>query len=170
MSLKLSQGLYPALEEILGSAEEARRQVRAAQVEDAYQTAVVDVFKKAAPLVLKHTNAVYCFEEKGVMQFVIYTDDSSIRSSLDARQEWMKIALYKQGLTFSLFKVLPAQKSIKTRHPFENVQILPQKPVFREISASEMAEIEEFVTPIEDEIVKEAFKQALISDLKTREI
>lgn len=169
MAVSLSQGIYSAFEELYGSPAEARKQLRAAEVENLYQTAVEEVFKKAAALVLKHTNAVYAFEENGIKKFVVYSDDSSIRSSLDARQELLKISLFKQGLQFSYFKVLPAQKSIKTRHPFENARISPQKPVLRELSEQELAEIEEFVAPIEDEKVREAFKKAVISDLKTRE-
>ena len=61
--VSLSQEMYSVFEQITGSAEQARIQMRAVQVEDAYQTAVQNVFGRAATLVLKRTNAVYCFEE-----------------------------------------------------------------------------------------------------------
>ena len=168
MTLSLSQGVYSVFEQMLGSADEIRKQIRAAQVEEAYQQAVQDVFKNAAPLVLKHTNAVYCFEEKGVRQFVVYADDSSIRSSLDARQGLLEIALFKKGIHFSQFKALASQKSIKKRHPFEKYTACPRKPALSDLTDEELHSVEEFVSSVEDEGVREALKQAVISDLRTK--
>ena len=167
MVVSLSQGLRSAFGSIFGSAEEARKQIRAAQIEDMYQQAVQQVFKAAAPLVLKHTNAVYCFEEKGTAQFVVYADDGSIRASLDARQELLKIDLFKQGLRYSSFKALPAQKSIKARHPFDAVVAQPIAPIMREITPQERRQAQEFVSSVEDLGVREALMQAVISDMRT---
>ena len=166
--VSLSSGINAALEELFESDEEARKNYRIVQLEDVFQEVTQVVFKRGASLVLKHVNAVYLFEEKGVKKFVIYSDDSSVRSSLDARREFLKIHLFKQGIVFDEMSILPAQRTIKGRHPFENAPKMAQKPVLRDLTAEEMAEIEEFVAPMENEIVKEAFKQALMSDYRTR--
>ena len=166
--VSLSQEMYSVFEQLTGSAEQARIQMRAVQVEDAYQTAVQNVFGRAAALVLKRTNAVYCFEEKGVTQFVVYSDDSGVRSSLDARQGLLKIDLFKQGIDFMQFKVLPAQRSIKNRHPFENAVVARPKARLRELTAEELAEVDKFVSSVEDKGVREALRQAVISDLRAQ--
>lgn len=169
MSVTLSRELYTVLSDAIGSPDEARKLARTAQVEQAYQIAVEQVFKNAAQLVLKHTNAVYCFEEKGAMQFAVYADDSSIRSSLDARQELLKIALLKQGVSFSKFKALPAQKSIKTRHPFAHATLsfAPPRPL-RDLTEEELREVDAFVSSIEDSGVRNALREAVISDLRAK--
>ena len=167
MTVSLSQGIFAAVEELYGSADEVCKQVKAAQIEEMYKSAVQSVFGNAAYLVLKHTNAVYCFTEKEITQFIVYANDSSIRSSLDARQELLKIALYKQGLQFSQFKVLPAKKSIKDRHPFEKMTQSAKTPVFRNVSEQELQQVDNLVASVEDLSVREALKQAVISCLKT---
>ena len=167
MAVLLSQGIFTVFEELYGSADEVRKQVKAAQIEEIYKNAVQSVFGNAAYLVLKHTNAVYCFTEKEITQFIVYANDSSIRSSLDARQELLKIALFKQGLQFSQFKVLPAKKSIKDRHPFEKVAQSAKMPVFRKVTEQELQQVDNLVASIEDSGVRESLKQAVISCLKT---
>ena len=167
MAVSLSQGIFTVIEELYGSADEVRKQVKAAQIEEIYKNAVQSVFGNAAYLVLKHTNAVYCFTEKEITQFIIYANDSSIRSSLDARQELLKIALFKQGLQFSQFKVLLAKKSIKDRHPFEKMAQSAKTPVFRKVTEQELQQVDNLVASIEDSGVRESLKQAVISCLKT---
>ena len=168
MARSLQNCLGSVLEELFKSNEEVRKQYKTAQLEDLFQEVVEDVFKNAAFLVLQHVNAVYLFEEKGIRQLVVYTDDSSVRSSLDARQGLLKIFLLKRGISYDAAKFLPSQRSIKMRHPYKNAKTRPLEAEIRELTAEELKEAEEFASFIEDEMVKEAFKKAYISDLQTR--
>ena len=80
----------------------------------------------------------------------------------------MKIALYKQGINFDTFKIFPSKRTIRERHPFkEKISCFPKKEA-RTLTESEIKNIEDFVSLIEDKKVREALKQALISDLKTQ--
>ena len=66
------------------------------------------------------------------------------------------------------FKVLPAQRSIKNRHPFENAVVARPKARLRELTAEELAEVDKFVSSVEDKGVREALRQAVISDLRAQ--
>ncbi len=122
----------------------ARKALRTAQVQSAWKNAIEEVYKDAAALVLQHINAVYILsadtpvfgDRDGVprkktsaaanpvpssdtgTQLVVYADDSLIRSDLDARQEFLKLYLNKQGEHVETFHVLPSRFGMHERHPF----------------------------------------------------
>ena len=169
MPTTLSQGIYSFLNSLdEQNSKQLYIQQYTAHIEEVYQKAVETVFKQASYLVLQHTNAVYLLQKEEQTQFLIYSDDSGIRASLDARQGFLKIALYKQGINFDTFKIFPSKRTIKERHPFkEKISCFPKKEA-RTLTESEIKNIEDFVSLIEDKKVREALKQALISDLITQ--
>ncbi|MDO4182069.1 MAG: hypothetical protein Q4E12_00445 [Coriobacteriia bacterium] len=96
----------------------------------AFAQAIVDVYGlKAAALVLRHVQGVYVMDEEG--QFPgnakppkllrIYTDDPTIRADLDARQEFIKMNLAKQGFRADKVKLYASTFGMKERQPFADV-------------------------------------------------
>ncbi len=176
MSKPLDKAVFSLLQELCNSDNEKAIQARALQVELAYEQAIHQIFFKEASLILQHTNAVYCFVEKEKETFVVYCDDSTVRSFLDTKQGILKIALQQQGFNYRIFKALPSKKSIKDRHPFCHTASLynhtqtktSQNQVVQltsKLSQEEKEEVDMFVSEIEDNGIKQALKQAVISYL-----
>ncbi|WP_165248556.1 hypothetical protein [Adlercreutzia sp. ZJ141] len=51
-------------------------------------------------------------------QLIVYSDDSMVRSDLDARQEFLKMRLRESGEYIEKFKILPSKMDMRSRHPF----------------------------------------------------
>ena len=166
---RLAQELDNVLLECFGDDEESRKQYATAKLEEAFQEAVVAVFKGGASFVLPLINMVFIKREERGAELIVYSEDSAVRSSLDARQGLLKHFLIKQGVFYDTFTVLPSKRTIKERHPYKYVPVKETPLPKRTLSEQELAAIEEFVAPLDDEIVKEAFKKALISDFQTRD-
>lgn len=144
---------------------------RASQVRDRWATAVraVYVSDETVEFILSHVNAVYIVED----ELIVYADDSLVRSDLDARQEFLKMALYSQGeRVFARFKILPSKFGMKQRHPFgapaclnpsrgslEQDQRLDAAPTFTESQADQL------VSSVSDPSLREALKRAVMADL-----
>lgn len=119
--LKRGMGELPA---------QAVRSARVAEVHYRWKTAVEQVYKESAPLVLNHTNAVYIMrpdesDDKlaqrvppGKTLLIVYSDDSMVRSDIDARQEFLKMRLNEQGEHVEFFSIKASKQGMKTRHPF----------------------------------------------------
>lgn len=149
-----------------GSDSVAAKARRAAVVRDRWASAVraVYVTDEAVDFVLSHVNAVYIVDD----QLIVYSDDSMVRSDLDARQEFLKLALNAQGESvFSRFKILPSKFNMKARHPFATCS---KKPDLRGNNPDQPlrfdpARAESMVEGVADEKVRQALKRAIVADL-----
>ena len=115
---RLSESIKSCLDAVGVNDESARKARRAAEVQQAWRAAIEKVYQDAAPFVLSHINAVYILKESGVSYAVVYADDSLIRSDIDARQEFLKMALAESGERVETFRILASRFSMKERHPF----------------------------------------------------
>lgn len=186
---KLGEGLNELMV-VLGSADEATRMAaRSAEVNVHWRTAVEAVYKDAADLVLDHINAVYVMAPDEVVGgrptaptpdggtvLVVYSDDSLIRSDLDARQEFLKMKLKEQGERVETFKIMPSRFEMKARHPFRRDKDDVSTPRFNDtrtppepleaLTPDERAHLESQVSSIENSAVRTALLKAMAADLR----
>lgn len=172
---RLSESIRSCLDAVGANDESSRKARRAAEVQQAWKLAVEKVYQDAAPFVLSHINAIYVLKENGVACVVVYADDSLIRSDIDARQEFLKMALAELGERVETFRILASRFTMKDRHPFaetsaEDDEYDPSR-IFEKtrrtpISDEEQARVDACVEPIEDERVRNALKRAMIAEIE----
>ncbi len=174
---------------VLAAGDDASRKAqRAAAVNVAWRNAVEAVYKDAAEMVLDHVNAVYIMAADEMVkgaptkashtgtgaQLVVYSDDSLIRSDLDARQEFLKMKLKEQGEHVETFKILPSRFDMKARHPFRRAESSggggrPPRPMSDEaprapLTPEEQAALEASVEAVESPTVRKALERAIRAD------
>lgn len=178
---RLSAGLDALLGSLGADDEASRRAQRAAQVETMWRQAVEKVYKDAAQLVLDHVNAVYIMAEEGApadapKTMTVYVDDSTIKSDLDARQEFLKLFLLEQGEPIGRFRLLSPRFDMRGRHPFRSSDGEGGAPVaaqayslaFRPLTDGEREEVEATTSRIEDDSVRTALKKAMTAHLESK--
>ncbi len=188
----LGDGMKELLALLGGGEDEASRKAqRAASVNHRWKTAVEAVYKDAASLVLDHVNAVYIMKAddvddaraadqvtNGGTVLVVYSDDSLIRSDIDARQEFLKMKLNEQGEHVEAFCIKPSRFDMKARHPFRSGEggaapeadpLAPARraPV-RLLTQEERAKVEGQVAGIENRRVREALAKAMAADMQRK--
>ena len=172
---RLSESIKSCLDAVGVNDESARKARRAAEVQQAWKSAVEKVYQDAAPFVLSHINAVYILKENGVSCAVVYADDSLIRSDIDARQEFLKMALAEVGEHFETFRILASRFSMKERQPFAETSIdgneydpsrIFEKTRRAPISDEDRIRVDACVESIEDEKVRTALKRAMIAEIE----
>lgn len=164
---------------------------RAAAVNVAWRNAVEAVYKDAAEMVLDHVNAVYIMAAGETVagapakaqptgtgsQLVVYSDDSLIRSDLDARQEFLKMKLKEQGEHVDTFRILPSRFDMKARHPFRRPAdpaeasgeaTAPAQPAREPLSEEERAALDESVQAVENDAVRRALERAIRADMNRK--
>lgn len=187
---KLGDGLNELMS-VLGTADEAtRKAARSAEVNVRWRGAVEAVYKDAAELVLDHVNAVYVMSADeveggrptpptpdGGSVLVVYSDDSLIRSDLDARQEFLKMKLNEQGEHVEAFKIMPSRFDMKARHPFRRDKDDVGGPAntamrnhlsepLETLDEEARAHLEAQVETVENPAVKAALLKAMAADLQ----
>lgn len=134
--MKIGNALNDLMAQLAAGDDASRKAQRSAAVNVAWRNAVEAVYKDAAEMVLAHVNAVYIMGADEVVagapvktsrtgtgsQLVVYSDDSMIRSDLDARQEFLKMKLKEQGEHVETFRILPSRFEMKSRHPFARAE------------------------------------------------
>lgn len=172
---RLSESIKSCLDAVGVNDESARKARRAAEVQQAWRAAIEKVYQDAAPFVLSHINAVYILKESGVSYAVVYADDSLIRSDIDARQEFLKMALAESGERVETFRILASRFSMKERHPFAEASTddneydpsrIFEKTRRTPISDGDLARVESCVESIEDEKVRIALKRAMVAEIE----
>ena len=185
---KLGESINELMTVLAAGDDAARKAQRAAAVNVAWRNAVEAVYKDAAEMVLDHVNAVYIMAADEVVkgaptkashtgtgaQLVVYSDDSLIRSDLDARQEFLKMKLKEQGEHVETFKILPSRFDMKSRHPFRRAEAggggarsarlvrdeAPRVP----LTPEEQAALEASVDAVESPTVRRALERAIRAD------
>ena len=185
---KLGESINELMTVLAAGDDASRKAQRAAAVNVAWRNAVEAVYKDAAEMVLDHVNAVYIMAADEVVkgapmkashtgtgaQLVVYSDDSLIRSDLDARQEFLKMKLKEQGEHVETFKILPSRFDMKSRHPFRRVEAdggpaRSARPVRDEaprvpLTPEEQAALEASVDAVESPTVRRALERAIRAD------
>lgn len=184
---KLGESINELMTVLAAGDDASRKAQRAAAVNVAWRNAVEAVYKDAAEMVLDHVNAVYIMAADEVVkgaptkashtgtgaQLVVYSDDSLIRSDLDARQEFLKMKLKEQGEHVETFKILPSRFDMKSRHPFRRAEAgggaRSARPVRDEaprvpLTPEEQAALEASVDAVESPTVRRALERAIRAD------
>lgn len=169
----LAKSIEAFIASLTESNEYAKKEKRAAFVQSTWQHAVQKVYGDAAEFILSHTNAVYILFEQGEKCLVVYSDDSLVRSDLDARQEFIKLHFRSAGEDVASFRILASRFGMKDRHPFSasdkdstEVSKLFEKAVRTPLSVEKEREVARLVSVVEDERLREALKAAIVAELE----
>ena len=160
---RLKEGIDELLREGDSSLAKARR---VAQIHARFEEAVAQVYDANAPFVLDHVNGVYLVDS----HITLYVDDSMVRSDLDMRQEFVRMALAERGeVVEGRFKILASSFGMKERHPFrkrEVVELDPKAAIQKKPRSGIVTEeqADSLVSGIEDPRVKEALRKAILAD------
>ena len=186
--MKIGNALNDLMTQLAAGDDASVKAQRAAAVNVAWRNAVEAVYKDAAEMVLGHINAVYIMGADEVVagapskashtgtgsQLVVYSDDSLIRSDLDARQEFLKMKLKEQVETF---RILPSRFEMKSRHPFRREEDPAtssssrtgrSEPPRPPLTPEELAALEEHIESVESPAVRAALARAIRADTKRR--
>ncbi|WP_165042852.1 hypothetical protein [Adlercreutzia sp. ZJ138] len=109
-------------------------------------------------------------------QLIVYSDDSMVRSDLDARQEFLKMKLRESGEYIERFKILPSKMDMRSRHPFLDEDGNLKKGSDENISRSDRFEklkvpaetfdiLIDHVKDIDNEQVKKSLDKAIRANL-----
>lgn len=189
--MKIGNALNDLMTQLAAGDDASVKAQRAAAVNVAWRNAVEAVYKDAAEMVLGHINAVYIMGADEVVagapskashtgtgsQLVVYSDDSLIRSDLDARQEFLKMKLKEQGEHVETFRILPSRFEMKSRHPFRREEDPATSSASRAgrsepprppLTPEEHAALEEHIESVESPAVRAALARAIRADTKRR--
>ena len=146
---------------------------RAAEVSSKWKDAIEKVYGDAAPFILEHTNAVYILREEEKKKLVVYMDDSLVRSDIDARQEFIKLALSAAGEDLSSFHIAASRFRMKERHPYapcgdrDSSTMNPfEKASRRPLTEEEKEEVDCIVSSVEDPRLRESLKAAITAEME----
>lgn len=182
--MSLGEGLRSMLKALGGSDPETVRAQRVAEVHVRWKIAVEAVYKDAASLVLDHTNAVYIVSPEktkdpaadkvgqGHTLLVVYTDDATVRSDIDARQEFLKLKLNEQGERIDVFSIKASRRDMLKRHPYRGEGVgegfVPPtpKPAKPQIDLSAAQRLKEQASKVEPASLRESIVKALDANSK----
>lgn len=186
--------LAQCIHELFEGNPEAQKRLRLGrrieEVRDRWLRAVDEVYGPSAEEILKHINAVVSMragDVRGIkvparlaaedIVFLVYCDDSLIRSDLDMRQEFLKARLIMQGERIDSFLVIPSTWTMRDRHPFvqggkssEKSKAQEQRAILQKLaaqrsterlSASEEAFVQESLKVLEEGPLRDAAEAAM---------
>lgn len=205
----LSSGISGFLAAHKEAQERFALQSRVKAVHALWEAAVAQVYRPLGPqairMVLEHINAVYIMKAGQVkharvpalladedLVLVVYCDESLFRTDLDARQEFLKMALRKQGENVEAFVIIPTPPRMLNRHPFgrkeeetsllpgstnaqasasqtqrESVGILAGKREIRPLDAADEELVARCTAKIEDARLRKAVENAMKASLRS---
>ena len=151
---------------------------RALIVQGMFRQAIEQVYKESASYILSHINAVYISPNAttGEKELIIYADESLIRADLDARQEFIKMALFAQGEEIHAARFVASRGNMKKHHPFMEIEDIehnnPQYLVYfsqtrHPLDDSQQAAVDAATELIEDQRVAQSFSKAMRANLET---
>ena len=101
------------------------------RVQNAFARAVARVFKSPAAtrLVLENVQAVYVMRDtrpykQGATPEIylqIYSSDSTVRSELDMRRDWIRLALIEEDIHYDDMKIYASKLNMKKRKPYKDL-------------------------------------------------
>lgn len=174
----LQDKLQAVFNELPIKGEAALKMRRALIVQGLFRQAIEQVYKEKASYILSHINAVYILKDKETndKELIIYADDSLIRADLDARQEFIKVALFAQGEEIRSARFIASRGNMKKHHPFVEIEDIeydnPQYLVYftqkhHPLDEGQEAAVEAATELIEDQRVAQSFSKAMRANLET---
>ena len=166
----LIQAAIPDIE-VLDAQEKKARSIR-----ERFADSICHVFKpEAAVLVLSHVQGVFlreetkpCKDDFEVVRRVleIHSDDSTVKSELDARQESIKMQMMKRGLFYDDTRLKASRGMMRQNAPFavrvEELQGVQERLAAWEPSHDMSAdEVDALVAEVSDERLREVIRRAL---------
>ncbi len=100
---------------------------RAARIQTAFAESLMASMEtpEAGAFMLEHIQAVYVMKDgaprkSGKVPIVlrIYSDDSVVRTELDARQEWVRLQLARRGIRYDKMIIHASRYGMRKRRPF----------------------------------------------------
>ena len=149
-----------------------KKMLVAKQVENAFARAICKVFGNmdAARFVLLRVQSVYVMRDtrpykRGAhvdVYLYVYSSDSTVRSELDMRQEWIRIALASENIHYDKMKVYASKLGMKKREPYKNY-FDDKEEVKQDIMRHTLsdAEIEHIAINVENSNVRRALEHAM---------
>lgn len=140
--------------------EELAKALRAGEVRSMWASLVEEE-------ILAHTNGVYVVHDDGRMIMHVYVDESIFAAELNNRRELIQLLCNERfGESIEEFQIHISYGLMKKRYPFKK-ELLPEgRRILRSLSQDEMESIEKTCLSIENDRLRECFKQAMINDLK----
>ncbi len=159
-----------------------RKALQAKRVQNAFARAIEHVFKNedAVALVLKNVQAVYVMRDtrpykRGATPDVylqIYSSDSTVRSELDMKRDWIRLALLEEDIHFDKMKIYASKLNMKKRKPYkqylerksaESTLGIAGKNMSGDVSRHSLSEkdMEEIASRVENAEVSRALSRAL---------
>lgn len=131
--------------------------------------AVRRMWKGLVPeIFLEHTNNVFVFDKDGRREMHVYVDDSLFAAELNAQREIIKWRCLEEfGEKIDDFHIHVSRGSYKDQHPFADDA--GHEAVWQELaplSSEDAALVDDACAQIDDPKLKEAFREAMISDLQ----
>jgi hypothetical protein len=183
---KLRSIAFDVIQAMGGSAEDAARSARAAEVQRMWES----IMRAGGDdYILEHTNNVFILDSRDVRtprrgmddrkdagatgvgkQLLAYVDESIVAAELNARRELVKLQFFEQfGEEIDEFKIFISRGQYKSHHPFVHDEdtpsyIEPATPV--PLTAEEQASVREQLAGIEDPRLRRAVERAMVADLE----
>lgn len=177
-TVRLSDVISKEIDCLSADSSGLRRAQRAAEVHRLWKDAVSKVYGDAAPFVLSHVNAVYIMRTEEGSVLDVYTDDSLVRSDIDARQEFLKMALRALGEHVETFRIKASRFSMKANHPFveggdgttdESIPDLSEKARRTPIDDAQLEEVRRIASRVENLRVRAALENAMVAEIEFQE-
>lgn len=124
------------------------------------------LFKKC---VLAHTNSVYIFDDNGIKVFIVYVNDSTVLTELNARREWIALEFKKKfNEDIDEFKINISKGSYRKNLPYKERKNISYQDKTSPIplTKEELSEVEEIATQIESEELRKKFIRAAVRDME----
>ncbi|MGN0262592.1 MAG: DUF721 domain-containing protein [Eggerthellaceae bacterium] len=117
---------------------------------------------------LDHTNSVFVFDKDGRREMHVYVDDSIFAAELNAQREIIKWrCLEEYGEPIDEFFIHVSRGHYKDQHPFAGPAQSDGAPSPCEaLTPEEEAKVEQAASAIPDMRLREAFREAMISDMR----
>lgn len=138
-----------------------RKAIRAGEVRHIWEELVEDY-------ILDHTNGVYILNEDDKCIMKVYVDESIYASELNNRRELIQLLCNERfGEVIDEFQIYISYGTMKKVYPFrKSAENEPDKLPAVPLTDEEKAAVEQSSSVIQNERLREKFKEAMIADLE----
>lgn len=177
--VSVGSGINSFLQNLDESDEANKKAFRTAKVQNMFKECVKHIYKDSAFLILQSVNAVYIMNEKdrgmlkkakedakNIKRLIIYTNDSTVYSDLDARQEQVKFWYNNQGERLDKLELYSSKFQMRRRFPYKNDVELMKKNIVA-ISEVKQEAIDEQTAQLLKEKIKDIEDEALAKSLQS---
>ena len=168
---KIGNNIAYLVAQLAGDSDQARINLRAMQVRERYREVMKMVYRDTADVFLAHTNNVYIMKKNGVLNLIVYVDDSLFSAELNAQREMIKLKLLERfGESIEEFEIHVSRGSYKSYHPFldESTENDQSHPVSIPLDPSELQLVQTTVNVVENEKLRKTLEKAMTADLERK--